>query len=421
MSIRFSWWPSFNPNLILSKFAKARTIDGQECSFAAGAYEYWLPVLTSALRAPGVLEWQKARCIGKAISDASLELNNPDAFLIRCDRELITLSKRSLSRFVLYSTITYTGPKLIKWISDGDFRIYWQPSEKGKFQRAARRARAGLSFEREQYQVSDDECNLTTFVAHVSAANPYEAYEIANDSIDKFRGMINMLVNSTNQIHPLGSLARPHALNRFRRGQFHTMHKLDGSLATETFWYEPRWVHNHPTVKFSGGPEEFERKFRGWWRKLHLNPMKEHLSDALIRYCRALDMHEADNALIGMWQALEKLMGTDKYDVLVSRIVRLFHDTEEARQVANHLRIRRNQTVHSAHNITREAHVILHQVEQLAGQALFFYLKSGSKFRCHQELLNFLDLPLDQKLLKRHEELSRFFIQYRNRPAKGKF
>ena len=50
-----------------------------------------------------------------------------------------------------------------------------------------------------------------------------------------------------------------------------------------------------------------------------------------------------------MWQVLEKVTGTDKYDLLIDRLVRLFRDKEDALEIANDVRLRRNQTVHSAH------------------------------------------------------------------------
>jgi hypothetical protein len=190
----------------------------------------------------------------------------------------------------------------------------------------------------------------------------------------------------------------------------------DGQLATETFWYEPRWEHVRPSVEFAGGPSGFKNKLHEWWRLLHESPMRELLYDALLQYCRSLDSHEADATLLGMWQILEKLTNTDKYDLLISRIVRLFRDPEEARQIANHLRTRRNQTVHAGHNFSEEADVVLYQIERLVSQAIFFYLKSGPQFRDQQELCEFLDLSLDQAKLKRRQRLSSLFIKYQNRP-----
>ena len=284
----FNWRSGFNRNLILSRIDGVRKIDSQRCSFSpAQDLHFWLPVLNSAILAHSNVGLLKASCVMHSLSDASLRLNDPDAFLVRCDQAFANLSKRPKSKFIFYTTVTYSGPKVIDWISDGPFRIYWQPADKGPFVSAALRAREDLSFKRRAHKIPDDSDQLTTLV-HVNAFDASDAFEKANDCVDRFRGMLNLMINSTNSVHPFGDLAPPHAINRFRRGPFHTLHKPDGSLATETFWYEPRWEHNHPAVIFEGGPAGFKKKFADWWRRLHNNPMSGFTSEALLRYCRAL-------------------------------------------------------------------------------------------------------------------------------------
>jgi hypothetical protein len=413
MPTRFDWQRGFNRNLILGKLKDARNSDGR--SFDAGEYEFWLPVLSSAVRASREAEPLKATCIRASLSDASLKLNDPDTFIIRCNQEFEKLSKRPLSKFVLYTTITYSGPKLIDWIGDDHARIYWQPSLRGTFMRKAKKAQKAQEFHRKANKVAAEDDALTPLLVHISAYDPFDAFERSNDYVDRFRGMLNLLINSGGSVNPFGRLAPPHAVNKFRRGPFHSIHRPDGSLATETFWYEPRWAHNASSVKFKD-PPDYRRSLQRWWRKLQENPMREFISDVLLRYCRALDLHEADASLLGMWQVLEKVTGTDKYDLLIDRLVRLFREHEDAREIANHVRLRRNQTVHSAHNISREANAILIQTETLASQAIFFYIKNAARFENQKEIFDFLDLPLDHQKLQRQRKISDIFIRYQNRP-----
>jgi hypothetical protein len=415
MPTRFDWQRGFNRNLILGKLKEARKSDGR--SFDGADYEFWLPVLNSAIRVSREAEPLKARCISASLSDASLKLNDPDAFIIRCDQEFKKFSQRPLSKFVLYTTITYSGPKLIDWIGDDNARIYWQPSLRGNFMRKAKKAQEAQEFHRKANKVAAEDDALTPLLVHISAYDALDAFERANDYIDRFRGMLNLLINSGGSVSLFGRLAAPHAVNKFRRGPFHSVHRPDGSLATETFWYEPRWAHNESSVEFKD-PPDYGRTLKRWWRKLQENPMREFISDVLLRYCRALDLHEADASLLGMWQVLEKVTGTDKYDLLIDRLVRLFRDHEDAREIANHVRLRRNQTVHSAHNISREANAILIQTETLASQAIFFYITNAAKFENQKEILDFLDLPLDQQKLKRQRKISDFFVRYQNRPMR---
>lgn len=413
MPTPFDWQRGFNRSLILGKIRKARKADGR--SFDATDYAFWMPVLSSAIRASRDAEPLKAKCISASVADASLTLNEPDAFVARCNQEFEKLSKRPLSKFVLYSTITYSGPKLINWIGDDNARIYWGPSPRGNFMRKVREAQKRLNHHLKSHKVAAEDDSLTPILVHISAYDALDAFERANDYVDRFRGMLNLLINSSGSVHPFGRLFTPHAVNKFRRGPFHTIHQPDGSLATETFWYEPRWAHHTSSVKFKD-PPDYRRAVQRWWRKLQENPMQEFIADMLLRYCRALDIHEPEACLLGMWQVLEKVTGTDKYDLLIDRLVRLFRDHEDTREVANHVRLRRNQTVHSAHNIHREAHAILTQAEALASQAIFFYINNAAKFENQNEIIDFLDLPLDQVKLKRQRAISNFFVRYQNRP-----
>lgn len=412
MPKEFDWERGFDRNRVLGQVKSIRHKDGR--SFDSAGYSFWLPVLNSAIRATRIAEPIKARCIAAAAADPFLSLTDPDAFLTRCDQEFEKLAQRPKSKFVLYTTITHAGPKPIDWISDDGARIYWQPSQRGKFLRAARKAQGEQKILRAASKIPTEDDSQSPVLVYLSAYDPLDAFEKANDHVDRFRGMLNLLVNSSQSVNPFAELTAPHAVNKFRRGPFHSIHHPDGSLATETFWYEPRWVHATPPVKFRDA-QDYRKRIQRWWNTFQRNSMRDFISDALLRYCRALDLHEADAALLGIWQVLEKLMGTDRYDLLIDRLVRIFRDHDDARLIAAHIRLRRNQTVHSAHSISKEADAILVQAEMLAGQAIFFLLRNADRFQSLNEFHDFLDLPLDQERLKRRQRLSKFFIKYQNR------
>ena len=229
--------------------------------------------------------------------------------------------------------------------------------------------------------------------------------------------MLNLFVNSNRGVNPLGRLLRPHAFNRFRVGPYRTVHKPDGTLATETFWYEHRWLHETPLVKFDK-VKKFRSNLQKWWAKLQQNPLKPHIKQGLLRYCRALDLHDPEPSLTEMWGALETLTGTqrEKGDLTVHRTVQLFIGRDEARQVANHIRVRRNSTVHAARTLYQhEADAILVHAETLASRVLFFCLEEGKRFTDRSEFYNFLDLKLDAAKLKRTMALSKFLVQYQSR------
>lgn len=417
----FSWESGFDNPRILGYLAACRNIAANgRVSFNSYEYQFWLPVLVSAVRVhEDVGQQLKHHCISQVVNDATLTLKDCDAFLQACETAYDRLTARPTQKFVVVSSMTYSGEPLFSRIVDGNVQIRWQPAPNSKLMRSVRKARDGLANRRQNYKVADDSTDHTNLLAYVPAYDAYDAHTLATDSIDCLRGMLNLFVNSSRGINPFGRLARPHAVNRFRAGPYRTVHNLDGSLATETFWYEHRWLHETPSVKFdTGGTEKFEKYLQTWWTKLQQNPLKNHIKQGLLRYCRALDLHDAEPALTEMWGALESLTGTqrEKGDLTVDRTVQLFIDRAEARQIANHIRVRRNSAVHAARTLDQhEADAILVHAETLASRVLFFCLEEGKRFTDRSELYNFLDLKLDAAKLKRAVALSKFFVQYQSR------
>jgi hypothetical protein len=415
----FGWESGFDIPRILGYLAACRKIDAtQRVSFDSYEYRFWLPVLESAVRAhQDVGQQLKHRSISEAVNDASVTLKDPPEFLNRCETAYAKLTARPKQDFVVVSSMTYAGKPLFSRINDGAVRIQWQPNSRSKFMRALKDARAGLARQRATHRVPDEPADVTNLLAHVSAYDVHDAHTLASDSIDCLRGMLNLFINSNLGVSPFGRIGRPHAVNRFRVGPYRTVHKLDGSLATETFWYEHRWLHETPSVKFSA-TEKFRKNLQSWWSRLQQNSLKDHIKQGLLRYCRALDLHDAEPALTEMWGALETLTGTqrEKGDLTVDRIVQLFIDRDEARQVANHIRVRRNATVHAARTLNQqEADAILVHAETLVSRALFFCLGDGKRFSNRNELYQFLDLRLDAAKLNRMIALSNFFVQYQGR------
>jgi hypothetical protein len=415
---RFEWRNGFDSSLILAKFASIRKIDNsRSCSFDAFEYAFWLPILKTAINAESNIGSLADRCIRSALSDAKLTLNNPATFLERCERAYDKLATPQKTKFVVYSTVTYTGQKPINWLKLGDIRIQWQPSEKSKFSRTSLKARESLSHLLKSRRVSNQTNGLTVVLVHLSAQNANEAQQRATDAFDLVRGLLNLLVNSSRSINPFAELTPPHAINRFRRGPFHTVHKQDGNLALEMFWYQPRWEHEHQSVKFKD-VESYRRSVVKWWEKIERNPLRNHIRSGLLRYCRALDQHEFDAALLEMWGALEFLTGTqnEKYDVTVSRIERLFKDREDARLIANHVRIRRNLSIHAAKSLeVSESDAVLMHADILVRQILFFCIRESGRFSNKDELFEFLDVSYDERAFKRKIRLSKFFFEYQKR------
>jgi hypothetical protein len=418
---RFTWETGFDTPRILRNLASCRMIDKDgRVSFRSGEYRYWLPILETAVRADDTVGQQlKHNCIVQAVNDPAVSLMHADLFLQRCGSACDALTGRPKRNFVVVSSLTYAGEPLFSRLADGEVHVQWQqPRSTTKFMRNVLTARESLQAQRRNHNVPEQPAGFANLLVHVSAYDTHDAHTLATNAIDSLRGMLNLLINSNLQVSPFGRIGRPHAINRFRSGPYRTIHNLDGTLATETFWYEHRWLHETPTVKFTSAKEFGEKALRVWWSKLQHNPLGNHVRQGLLRYCRGLDLHDAEPAILEMWGALETLTGTqrEKGDLTVDRAVQLFIERDDARQMANHIRIRRNTSVHAARSFDfAEVDAILVQAEELVSRVLFFCLKEGRRFANQHELYDFLDLRLDEAKLRRTTTLSKFFVEYQRR------
>jgi hypothetical protein len=412
----FSWAKGFDGQRILRNIAKCRSIDAASgVAFKSHEYRFWLPVLLSSIQVPSSEEIFKLKCIESALNDPLLQINDGKKFLSFCNEKYEISRVKQKSHFSMLSSMTYSGKKLFSDLYDGDFSIKWHENSNAPFMRSAVCARDSIAERRRNYSVPDQPGNFSNLVVQVSAYGPFHAHELAIDSLDSMRGMLNLFVNAATGLNPFGFLNRPHAINRLRAGPFSTIHNLDGSLAANVFWYEHRWLHDRQSINFKGSDNgEFQKIFRKLWSKFQRNKLRNHIRKGLIRYCRALDLHDPVPSLIELWGALEGLTGTqhEKYDVTIDRTVKVFADHQEARQIANHVRFRRNSAVHAAQTMEQnESDVILMHAEDLVRNVIIFAINNGGKFINEQEFFDFLDLPIDSIKLNREIAIRRISLK----------
>ena len=422
MGRHFVWESGFDRNLILRRFSACRRINNGRAAFTAHEYKFWFPILLTAIRAktPEGMTL-KVRCVRKAMNDPELKLNDPDKFIARCEAAFREASRQTKQPFIFVCDITYTGPRLFNSIRDGDCRIVWS-SRSSRFLSAAYKARDELSHILADRDVSTNFDGLTPILVHVNALDYESAIEQAIVLVDRLRGIFNLVVNAKRKLNILSELTKPHAVNRFRLGPCRTLHRPDGSLAVKMFWYEPRWSHDLKSVEFKGEIKATKGTFLRWWKRAQHNPLRGLITGGLLRYCRALDQHDLDSTLLGLWGALELLTGTQNatYENTVDRITHLFKDPIEVRQIAQHIRLRRNSTVHAAQSPSHEEiETIIWQAEFLVSQILFFCIREGRTISKQPDLRFFLDLTLEEDVLRRQKVLIGKFLDYRRRVSSG--
>jgi len=234
--------------------------------------------------------------------------------------------------------------------------------------------------------------NYMRVSALVTARTPYEAAEKALNGIDLVRASWNLSLNRGKAWRHSGG--RPPPVNDIRLSPFHTVHESTGALATETYWYDPGFAK--PASLFSDKPrftrlQEFARNLRARLTQL---PYRQDMESALLRYVRALDSADLNDAFLRLWSLLEYLTdsGHDPYKVATRRAAFMFQDRERAQLVLTHLTQHRNRFVHAGSD-SDEIESLVFLLKRHVDSLLLFHLGTSFGFTSRGEAARFMDLP----------------------------
>lgn len=228
--------------------------------------------------------------------------------------------------------------------------------------------------------------------ALVSARTPYEAAEKALNGIDLVRASWNLSLNRGKTWRHSGG--RPPPVNDIQLSPFHTVHDSAGALATETYWYDPGF--SKPASLYSDKPrfsrlQEFARNLR---TRLAQHPYRPDMESALLRYVRALDSADLNDAFLRLWSLLEYLTdsGHDPYKVATRRAAFMFQDRERAQLLLTHLTQHRNRFVHAGSD-SDEIESLVFILKRHVDSLLLFHLGNSFRFPTRPEAARFMDLP----------------------------
>jgi len=232
----------------------------------------------------------------------------------------------------------------------------------------------------------------------VSARSADEAAEKALDMLDFIRGLWNLQINRR-QGFRISSERKP--VNRIILAPIHTLHKPNGKIATDNWWYQPQYQGPESVYSEKANINNLY-KFTGHVRKLmHACRYKDAIEKGIIRYVRALDARDLDDSFLRLWGTLEYLTDTgfDSYKVTIRRAAYLFSDREYASQVLSHLKDNRNKSVHAGSS-SDDIEVLLYQLKRYVEALIQFHIRNKYSFTSLSDAAEFMDLPSDTHLLE---------------------
>lgn len=393
-----SWIKDYKPDLIATRMEKVKSIDKDgSVTFKGFDHTEQVVLLNSMLSFhKEIPEIAKSRIInsatfqvgkkGKITSDALLNdiIEHEKSYLAKKPERFTLISGISIYRFI-------TLPKL----SYGGAHIKIEANLNKKYIRIRNKI-----LEDARNSLSNDLPNdYMSVKVSVSARSAEEAAEKALDALDFIRGIWNLHINRRQGIRISSGLREP--VNKIILAPIHTLHKLNGKMATGNWWYEPQYQGPVSVYSEKGNITNLY-KFLGHVRKLmHACRYKDAVEKGVIRYVRALDARDWDDSFLRLWGVLEYLThtGSDSYKVTIRRATFLFSDREYAYQVLSHLKDKRNKSVHAGSG-SDDIEVLLYQLKHYVEVLIEFHLGNKYGFTTLSDAAEFMDLPSDAHLLE---------------------
>ena len=237
----------------------------------------------------------------------------------------------------------------------------------------------------------------------VKARSDHEAFKKSIDSLDFLRGIWNYSINRRiNDEFTIGGVSP--SINKIRLGSAHTLHFPDGRLASPAVWYEiadDRLASLDPKIIDWVLTSEEESIFRKHYKKLD-EKYQAFLKEGLIRYARSLDSLDEESAFLKMWSLLEHLTvigETENYSEVIKRCLFLCSDIDYNQMILEHLRIRRNQSIHSGEWSVRNKKYSF-QVKKYVDWLISLHLGSWKSGRTPEQTGLLLACPRDPNIIR---------------------
>lgn len=404
--IMADWKSDYNPHEVAKALEKAKSVDKNgKVRFQGFAYYDYAVVLNSMVSLNKEIPLlEKRRVISKAISQAGAKGKITTERLLSEIRNLESkYLRRPLQRYNLVTSISVNRLCNLKrkkvcgcTISFCPFlpKIYGEGISK-----IIQHARHSIT--------GEVPTNYMYVKVSVSAKSYDEAANKALDALDLIRGIWNFFENRKHGMRISSGKRNP--VNKYILGPLHTLHKPNGKLATESWWYDLEYVYQirpYDPSRVIGKLYKFESSVR---KLIQKSKYSSDIDTAILRYTRALDLTNWEDAFLRLWSVLEHLTGTspsDKYKVTVRRAAFVFGGEKYARQVLTHLRDYRNRAVHSGSE-NHDIGAYMYQLKRFVEALMEFHLGNKYGFKSLADASRVLDLPCDrQELRKKRKTLA---------------
>lgn len=400
MSIKWKANKNFKPEIIIEKLKGVSSInDDGNISYSGFEYFEYIPILFTMIDFSLKFTSEQneellKEAVSKSIKMKNITKDNLMSNLNELSKEKI--AKKELE-FHLLTSLSIDYNLVDKSIKIGKSNFIFQ---KDNFSDKFITREILCSNQKNKLPSEHTPRSYTKVIITTKDKSEYSAAKQCLDDLDLLRSIWSLFANKESEYSIIGGIHRE-PINRVRLGGVHTLHQYNGEIFESAIWYEP----NFSLTKIFSKDEEYRQNFinNTEWAIEQLKKCKysRKLENALLRYIRAFDEPDSNVALLYMWGALESITAYEENSKsnLPKRCSYLFKDYEYHRQVLEHLREYRNQSVHSGdtHN---NAKIYCYQLQFYFRKIMFFHLHNIDDFDSLEKANSFLDLPTDVKNLQ---------------------
>ncbi|MGB5288856.1 MAG: hypothetical protein WBN42_10235 [Ignavibacteriaceae bacterium] len=397
----------YDLELIASEFEKIKKSKNGHINFDAFRFEDFITILQSAIDFNKYFpDSEKRRILNNSIFNCGKRGTITGKLLLKeINRNEGIFLNKPKTKYKLVTSISIKYSESLKSINHNKSIINFYPELPTKYDQNAILEK--LRFSNEIIFPR----GYTIVVISTEGRTTHEAAENAISTFELIRALWNFTNNQFTYRRKITGKRLP--VNSILLGPIHTLHTLDGKLATDDHWYEILYYDEIKVIDLNKNFNVIKSEEKRMRSKLNTIPYGEDLKKIFLRYNNALDIIDYSNSIVNLWSILEYLTNTDKgYSQTISRTSFLYGDYKIVQHFLEALRDTRNKIVHSSERDTREE-ALVYQLKTLVENLLSFSLFNPFKFSSREELGNFLDLPKDNSALKKKLKIIKSGLKYK--------
>lgn len=238
----------------------------------------------------------------------------------------------------------------------------------------------------------------------------HEAADRALRGLDLMRSLINF-GNHRNQTFRFSHDRNP--VNKVVLGPVQGVFDSNGSAVSHGY-YEPEY---DPRIIVQNGAKRLQSLFlfhKNVYGQIRRHNLRSIIEDILIRYVRALDIHDLQNCFLRLWGVLETLTNTNVYDNLIKRTVSIYISSDQPyiRQELKVMQTLRNAQTHHGQDVPH-IEALVFSLKRHVETVLEVLIGSSYRFSDLEEFGQFLDLPA-RDTLRRRKQLFEYAIRFKS-------